>query len=110
MASTAAPHRRQGRQLLDDGETGPCGPCSELQVDLSPDGDTNGSLVNAATLACIRSPEAVQKGLKAGDLLRDLATQPGGKGGGKPDFAMGGAPADPNLKQTLDAFPFPPSE
>ena len=31
-------------------------------------------------------------GLKAGDLLRDLAAIAGGKGGGKPDQARGAAP------------------
>ena len=35
------------------GETGPCGPCSELHVDLSPEGDTQGRLVNADSDLCI---------------------------------------------------------
>ena len=35
------------------GETGPCGPCSELHFDLTPEGDTNGSLVNAGDPRCI---------------------------------------------------------
>ncbi len=35
------------------GETGPCGPCSELHIDLTPDGDTKGSLVNADDSRCI---------------------------------------------------------
>ncbi|MFL6582957.1 MAG: alanine--tRNA ligase [Chthoniobacterales bacterium] len=35
------------------GDTGPCGPCSELHVDLTPDGDTRGALVNAGDPRCI---------------------------------------------------------
>jgi alanyl-tRNA synthetase len=34
------------------GETGPCGPCSELHVDLTPDGDTRGALVNKDDPRC----------------------------------------------------------
>ncbi len=35
------------------GDTGPCGPCSELHVDLTPDGDTRGALVNKEDPRCI---------------------------------------------------------
>ncbi|MCP5554406.1 MAG: alanine--tRNA ligase [Akkermansiaceae bacterium] len=35
------------------GETGPCGPCSELHVDLTPEGDSAGKLVNNDSDLCI---------------------------------------------------------
>lgn len=35
------------------GETGPCGPCSELHMDLTPKGDTRGELVNKGDARCI---------------------------------------------------------
>ena len=43
-------------------------------------------------LATHCGPDALTAGLKAGDLLRDLAALAGGKGGGKPDQARGAAP------------------
>src|SRR5436309_6623522 len=35
------------------GDTGPCGPCSELHIDLTLDGDTRGALVNKDDPRCI---------------------------------------------------------
>src|SRR5438552_3673418 len=35
------------------GDTGPCGPCSEVHVNLTPDGNTRGALVNKEDPRCI---------------------------------------------------------
>ena len=42
------------------------------------------------TFLAVCGPEAVKKGIKAGDLVRNVCAICGGKGGGKPDSAMGG--------------------
>jgi alanyl-tRNA synthetase len=47
--------------------------------------------------------DALAKGLKAGDLLRDLAALGGGKGGGKPDQARGAAPDRSKLEEIKTA-------
>ena len=42
------------------------------------------------TFLAVCGKEAVAKGVKAGDLIRQVTALTGGKGGGKPDSAMGG--------------------
>jgi alanyl-tRNA synthetase len=54
-------------------------------------------------LATHCGPDALAKGLKAGDLLRDLAALAGGKGGGKPDQARGAAPQREKLAELKTA-------
>ena len=43
--------------------------------------------------------------LKAGDIIKHLATELGGKGGGKPDLAQGGAPLNEKFEQVMIALP-----
>ncbi|MBF7687452.1 alanine--tRNA ligase [Acinetobacter rathckeae] len=43
--------------------------------------------------------------LKAGDIIKHLATELGGKGGGKPDLAQGGAPLNEKFDQVVAALP-----
>ena len=42
------------------------------------------------TLLAVCGKDAVARGVKAGDIIRTIAPIVGGKGGGKPDSAMGG--------------------
>jgi alanyl-tRNA synthetase len=46
---------------------------------------------------------AVEKGVKAGDLVREITKLCGGSGGGKPDFAMGGGRDASKLREALEA-------
>ncbi|MCK4080203.1 alanine--tRNA ligase [Acinetobacter radioresistens] len=39
--------------------------------------------------------------IKAGDIIKHLATELGGKGGGKPDLAQGGAPLNEKFEQVI---------
>ena len=57
-------------------------------------------------MVCICSPEAIEAGHQAGKYLGELAQKLDGKGGGKPDFAMGGAPVGKGVKQALQSLSF----
>jgi len=59
------------------GDTGPCGPCSELHVDLTPNGDTKGALVNQDSDRCIEIWNLVfiQYNAEADGSFRDLPSK-----------------------------------
>ncbi len=63
-----------------------------------------GAFGNKVTLVAIASEKAISEGHKAGDIIRSLTAELGGKGGGKPDFAMGGGTQPENLDQVLAAW------
>jgi len=54
-----------------------------------------------ATVVAFCSPGAIQAGHQAGKLIAGLSAQLGGKGGGKPDFAMGGGRETAKLAEVL---------
>jgi alanyl-tRNA synthetase len=55
------------------------------------------------TIAAACGKKAIEKGLKAGDLMREITKICGGSGGGKPDFAMGGGKDKSKLPKALAA-------
>jgi len=57
-----------------------------------------------ATLVAMASGSAIQHGYRAGDIIRDLTGRLNGKGGGKPDFAMGGAADVDQLEPVLNSW------
>ena len=63
-------------------------------------GDKDGQLALAASVA-----KSVTARIKAGDIVRHLASELGGKGGGKPDYAQGGAPKADNTGLIIKALP-----
>ncbi|MGO2884461.1 alanine--tRNA ligase [Psychrobacter celer] len=63
-------------------------------------GDKNEQLALAASVA-----KSITAKIKAGDIIRHLAGELGGKGGGKPDYAQGGAPKSDSAKAVIDALP-----
>ncbi len=63
-----------------------------------------GAFGEKTTLVALASPGAVKAGHRAGDIIRELAPQLGGKGGGKPDFAMGGGKSPEKLDAVLRAW------
>ena len=55
------------------------------------------------TFQCVCGKEAVAKGVRAGDIIRHITAISGGKGGGKPDSAMGGGNDVTKLQNALSA-------
>ena len=53
---------------------------------------------------CVCGPEAVAAGIKAGDVIRHVTAITNGKGGGKPDSAMGGGSDLTKLDESLAAL------
>ncbi len=53
---------------------------------------------------CVCGKEAVAKGIKAGDIIRKVTAITNGKGGGKPDSAMGGGSDLSKLDESLTAL------
>ncbi|MDW8107112.1 MAG: alanine--tRNA ligase [Armatimonadota bacterium] len=51
------------------------------------------------------APEWVQRGLHAGNLIRQIAAQVGGSGGGRPDFAQAGGKQPEKLAEALAQTP-----
>ena len=74
--------------------------------------DTAASRSNADVIALasgtalvVRTSEAArERGVKAGDLARALATRAGGGGGGRPDMAQAGAKDEAALEAVMQAF------
>jgi alanyl-tRNA synthetase len=56
-----------------------------------------------ATVVSFCSPAAIKAGYQAGKIVNELSLLLGGKGGGKPDFAMGGGREAAKLQQILGA-------
>ena len=63
------------------------------------------ALVNGdkITFQCVCGRDAVAKGVRAGDIIKNITAIAGGKGGGKPDSAMGGGNDVNKLGEALAA-------
>ncbi|MHB8874944.1 MAG: alanine--tRNA ligase [Myxococcaceae bacterium] len=55
-----------------------------------------------ALILVAATKDLVEKGYKAGDLVREMAKEVGGAGGGKPDMAQAGGPDPSRIAQALD--------
>ena len=55
------------------------------------------------TFQCVCGKDAVARGVRAGDIIKAITPIAGGKGGGKPDSAMGGGSDPSKLDAALEA-------
>ena len=67
-------------------------------VDILLIGDKNGTL----PLVCHVGAALNKKGIRAGDIIKEVARLLGGSGGGRPDFASGGGKDSSKIEEALE--------
>ena len=85
-----------GRMTIADADANKLRQMGDMLRDKAPNVVAVLATVNGEkiTFLAVCGKEAVARGIKAGDLVRHVSAICGGKGGGKPDSAMGGG-SDP---------------
>ena len=91
--------------LMDSGDAGLMRKLADRYRDQLKSGVVGLGAVTAdgkALILVAATKDLVEKGLKAGDLVKQLAATLGGSGGGKPDMAQAGGPDAAKLPQALE--------
>lgn len=98
--------------IIADAQAASANDLRDLAVQLSKKIDTEASVIvlvapsgeDKLSVLALCSKEAIDAGWQAGTLVQDLSNQLGGRGGGKSDFAMGGAKLTPDYKKIVNGY------
>ena len=82
-----------------------CGYSESKVIDSRPADENSSIRRRRECLSCGKrfTTYAQAKGLKAGNLVKEISAIAGGKGGGKPDFAMAGLKDETKIDEALAA-------